>query len=778
MATPSVFFPEPMEYVQLLSPTDAAYYLIREIALDGQIELIDFHAGSLTAPKRYTENYILCEEADRCLSFLQQRLAEVEGLLPPPPPYQQVLQAIAGLTLTETVERIRGVDAELREKIRITQDLEQQQAQAARRLVCLRYFRPLIEHERTMRAVSPSASGTLELSLVAGAEMIQSVVGLVPAVRFSALRKSIYRLSRGNAIVHRGDSPGANVPYAVFLHSQTLLVKVKSVCQSFSPDVFEFQAEAGSLAELETQLSAQIEQQSNVEARTRNVNHQFLVELAREFWTWRVFVARERQIWAVLDYGDFERAEGTACYSGWMPKRFKDRLVPMKNAAQQASGTPRVISVLSSPAEEHRDLVVPSFIEENEFSTAFQTLNDAYGVPNYDELNGGAFYGMYPFLFGVMFGDIGHAFFYVLAALALLVGSHIVKKKKIDLGDMGETIFSMKWLLVLASICALYCGFIYNECFGLPIYMAKSAWTPDGENPGKWKKEEGYVYRFGMDPGWFFKDNELIFLNSYKMKLSVVMGMSQMIFGMFLQLIKHVHRRDWLEIAVVWLPEMLYLVPFFGYLVVIILVKWGTQFPENSEGVNLIQMLIGMILSFGSKDPALELYPTQWGIQLVIVIIFAVSIPAMLFIKPIIECVQLKGTAEFNVLEIFVMNLIHVIEFALGALSHTASYLRLWALSLAHSQLSKVLYEELFLQIMNMGFASWVRGIIMVVGFAGFAALTVAILLGMEAFSALLHAIRLMWVEFSSKFYEGMGTAFRPLSLETALKGIGIPSSK
>jgi V-type H+-transporting ATPase subunit a len=119
---------------------------------------------------------------------------------------------------------------------------------------------------------------------------------------------------------------------------------------------------------------------------------------------------------------------------------------------------------------------------------------------------------------------------------------------------------------------------------------------------------------------------------------------------------------------------------------------------------------------------------------------------------------------------------IHVIEFALGALSHTASYLRLWALSLAHSQLSKVLYEELFLMMMNMGGSVGVRGVLMVIGFAAFAVLTVAILLRMEAFSVLLHAIRLMWVEFSSKFYEGMGTAFKPLTFKGMLKTFGIQS--
>jgi len=107
--------------------------------------------------------------------------------------------------------------------------------------------------------------------------------------------------------------------------------------------------------------------------------------------------------------------------------------------------------------------------------------------------------------------------------------------------------------------------------------------------------------------------------------------------------------------------------------------------------------------------------------------------------------------------ELFVHQSIETIEFVLGAISNTASYLRLWALSLAHAQLAKVFFEK------SLGGAIHDANVIsIVIGFFIFANSTFFVLMCMDLLECFLHTLRLHWVEFQNKFYKADGYKFNP----------------
>ncbi len=83
-------------------------------------------------------------------------------------------------------------------------------------------------------------------------------------------------------------------------------------------------------------------------------------------------------------------------------------------------------------------------------------------------------------------------------------------------------ILSARYLILLMGFFATFCGILYNDFASMPIeifggscYNANTnAHTPD------------CVYPIGVDYHWYYAKNEIGFVNSLKMKIAVILGVS------------------------------------------------------------------------------------------------------------------------------------------------------------------------------------------------------------------------------------------------------------
>merc|ERR1712156_887199 len=156
------------------------------------------------------------------------------------------------------------------------------------------------------------------------------------------------------------------------------------------------------------------------------------------------------------------------------------------------------------------------------------------------------------------------------------------------------------------------------------------------------------VYGFGVDPVWAISSVQLSYMNSLKMKLSVLVGISQMTFGLFIKLSNHIHERDYLSVFGEFIPQLIFMIVFFCYMQFIIIYKWCQDWTGR-YAPSLITVLVNMVLKPGQIDEETQLFEDadlQKSVQVVFLLLMFISIPWMLLVKPLVLRGRIKAREE------------------------------------------------------------------------------------------------------------------------------------
>eukprot|EP01124_Arcella_intermedia_P024013 TRINITY_DN3954_c0_g1_i1.p1 TRINITY_DN3954_c0_g1~~TRINITY_DN3954_c0_g1_i1.p1 ORF type:complete len:887 (+),score=213.85 TRINITY_DN3954_c0_g1_i1:133-2793(+) len=681
-------------------------------------------------------------------------------------------------------------------------------------------------------------------------ETLRFLTGVIPREKFSTFEKVVYRQSKGLALMRYREleedfpDPETKLPtqknsFIVFYRGGYLGEKITKIAAAFDSHVYPCPQKKKERKTLRKQLKARGDELSGVIEMGVLQMKKLMTEVALTIDFWHHFLLKEIAIYHTLNQFNFDHGK-TLIGECWCPN---DSIEVVKAAL--AEGKKRagstldcILTVIETKQEP------PTYFKTNKFTKVFQKIVDSYGIARYREVNPAVFTVItFPWQFGIMFGDFGHGFLLLLFSLYF-----VWKEKDWEGKPMNEMLawpYKGRYLLLLMAAYSMWMGALYNECFSVTMDFG-SNWVPQfgpGFTNSTFQQKNptpSGAYAFGVDPVWKGATNELLYYNSMKMKVSIIVGVLQMTVGLFLHLLNALEFKNPLDIWFEFVPRFLFLEAIFGYLCFMIFYKWCVDwmgrdmynaeagiYGSNATGVHtgtsgspgLLNELIYMFLPGGPAD---NLYTNQSKAQTALVIIAFVSIPFMLFPKPLVMKYQhgkkativndniekresesddsineLEGgkkedslskpspiarpvepeEEEFQFGELMIHQLLETIEFVLGSVSHTASYLRLWALSLAHSELATVFWYKIMFQLIDMT-KEMNPGIIGLATFAAYSVwwiVTLLVMMFMELLSALLHALRLHWVEFQSKFYKGDGYPFTPFAMRKVYTANRLP---
>uniref|UniRef100_A0A8C1R4M1 V-type proton ATPase subunit a n=1 Tax=Cyprinus carpio TaxID=7962 RepID=A0A8C1R4M1_CYPCA len=630
--------------------------------------------------------------------------------------------------------------------------------------------------------------------------------------------------------------PTRSVVFLISYWGDQIGQKVKKICDCYHCHLYPYPNSNEERKDVVEGLRTRIQDLHTVLHRTEDYLRQVLIKASESVYIWVIQVKKMKAIYHILNLCSFDVTNKCLIAEVWCPVNDLPALRRALEDASRKSGSTVPSFVNRIPSSD----TPPTLIRTTKFTSGFQNIVDAYGVSSYREVNPAPYTIItFPFLFAVMFGDLGHGIIMALFALWMVLYENDRKLKKTR-NEIWNIFFEGRYIILLMGIFSVYTGLIYNDCFSKSLNLFGSGWNVRAMyDHGGWNehtvRSNSFLaldpnvtgvfngpYPLGIDPIWNLASNRLTFLNSYKMKMSVIVGIIHMTFGVVLGVFNHLHFRRTFNLYLIFIPELLFLLCLFGYLVFMIIYKWLFFTVRDSQTApSILIHFINMFLMQG--DSSQPLYPGQSGFQVFLVLVAVLSVPVLLLGKPLylywqhkgrdrlgmyrvrilflFVCVlqlaegcwlifspSLSGTSldshssssdsqseEFDFADVFLHQSIHTIEYCLGCISNTASYLRLWALSLAHAQLSEVLWA----MVMRVGLrVDTSVGIVFLVPVFGlFAVLTVSILLVMEGLSAFLHALRLHWVEFQNKFYSGAGVKFVPFAfslLHTSFENEGL----
>lgn len=658
-----LFRSEDMSLYEISVPKDNAWEIMNALGMLDAMHFIDLNMTEQPFNLTFANWVKRCDDTLRRISFIKDECLRLDVKITLPKTPKAFLENIAA------IHRGRKKSAslyfeEIEEQLKEKEKFVSQQIDVLRRMY--EDLNKLIEYKTVLSKAASVIGGarlqnddsiddggsnqskSIHQSFLDQQEItIGHIAGTILKEEQDRFNRLIFRATRGNAFVcfrpftnpitdYFGKKMMKSVYILVFQEGEFIRDRITKICDSFMGDRFEIPN--GGFTNRLQDLESKIRDSKKILTNTKNETRKYLRMInkmdneessALAVYEW--YVIKERYVYSALN----KLKKGDKLFFGlyWIPN---PKIATVNEAIYKMKQDRNIHAPQVTRREDH-EMNPPTYFYLNEFTTPFQEITDTYGVPMYKEVNSGLFNLItFPFLFGVMFGDIGHGGMLFIFGLILIMFPDTFN----GLGLQAMT--RVRYLVFMLGLFSMFSGWCYNDFMSIPIELPMgSCYEEHHTDFGReLTLKPDCVYPLGFDPKWFMGSNALTYFNSMKMKLSVIFGVAQMSLGILMKGFNYMHFCQPIEFLFEFIPQLTLMLCLFGYMDYLIIVKWLTPWVGIEGGAPaIIGTMIGMFLKMGNIPdgtiPLLESAEYQKHISNKLLLIGLVCVPTMLFVKPL-----------------------------------------------------------------------------------------------------------------------------------------------
>ncbi len=582
-----------------------------------------------------------------------------------------------------------------------------------------------LESQKGVRDVALSLEPLgLNLEMIGSSEYTFTTAGRIEAGRLSKLEWSLNEITDGAYVFRAVPAPkGKNMMIA----SVSIPIERKEAAERiFTAIGFETFTVPTDYTGSPTDIAHEAESKiADLETQIERLENR--KELIAKEWGPKVLAA-----WEVLEIEKarvniksyFVYTESSVKAWGWIPDGTQKKL---DSLLKEHVGTAYDLT-FDSPDFAETDS--PTYLDNPSVMKPTEDVVAAYGVPSKDDLDPTKIMWLsFPVIFGLVFADIGQGLLILLIGLAAIRAN----RRGDDWGQILGYIQNGGYGLVMMGIFAIIGGFLFGSFFGSETVI-EAQWPI-------------FVH-------YFPDGTQNVYRAAHMLKLSIEVGIIHITLGILLDIYNKAKHRK-LDGA---LTSFFYLWLYLGFVNLLFGVSYNSidRWFSSDGFVNLWLPIVGIGRGIGNNGvyPTLPIAPMQFTI-------FCLFVPLILM-----ALLSFKHGMD---------GAVHFIESALGMISHTVSYARIFALNTVHVILSGVFFSFTSgLLVINFppisigGFelipeAVPYHGELIQPGMSLIGAIVGTFIVGiLEGLLAFMHTLRLHFVEWFSKFYHAGGIAFTP----------------